>query len=192
MPLPPHRHQGRYDLLVWGAKGGGRVSIGAKQPRTQQHFSSPKPECPTDRTSMRTTPIQPATFTPNSWRASKFGIQQICRRQLSWTTLQTHLQRGWISVDFDRPDDHPTSLCDRSTTKDKCPGRPCVSTNVLNLRETDLSNPKPGHTTGGSKQSGARQGSGAGRGGAGRDTDGSVRPGDDTPSCPPGHRGQQS
>ena len=59
----------------------------------------------------------------------------------------------------------------------------------------DLSSPKPRHTTGGSGQGGtrlggARQGGGAGRGGAGRDADGSVRPENDRPSCPPGHRGQ--
>ena len=57
----------------------------------------------------------------------------------------------------------------------------------------DLSNPKPGHTTGGSGRGGARRrGSGAGRGRVGRDADGSIRPGDDRPSCLPGYRKQLS
>ena len=46
-----------------------------------------------------------------------------------------------------------------------------------------LTNPKPGHTTGGSGRGGARRGSGAGQGGAGRDAIGSVRPGNMRPSC---------
>ena len=54
------------------------------------------------------------------------------------------------------------------------------------------SNPKPGHTTGGSGQGGARQGGGAGRGGAGRVADGSVRPGNGRFSSPPGHQRQLS
>ena len=64
--------------------------------------------------------------------------------------------------------------------------------NIVYATEAGRSNPKPGHTTGGSGQGGARQGGGAGRGGAGRDAEGSVRPGDDRPSCLPGHRGQLS
>ena len=52
----------------------------------------------------------------------------------------------------------------------------------------DLSNPKPGHTTGRSSRGGARRGGGAaGRGGAGagRDAVGSIWPGDNPPSFPP-------
>ena len=42
----------------------------------------------------------------------------------------------------------------------------------------------------GSGRGGARRSGGAGRGRVGRDADGSVRPGDNRPSCPPGHRRQ--
>ena len=48
----------------------------------------------------------------------------------------------------------------------------------------DLSNPKPGHTTGGSGRGGARRGSRAGRSRAGRDADESVRPGNNCPPVP--------
>ena len=47
---------------------------------------------------------------------------------------------------------------------------------------------KPGHTTGGSSWSGAQRGGGARRVGAGRDASGSVRRGNNGPSCPPGIR----
>ena len=53
-----------------------------------------------------------------------------------------------------------------------------------------LSNPKPGHTTGGSRQGGARRAGGAERGRAGRDADGLVRPEEHLPSSPPKHRKQ--
>ena len=58
-----------------------------------------------------------------------------------------------------------------------------------------LSNPKPGHTTGGTWRGSAPRGVRAERGGAGRDANGSVRPGDNRPCCfpgPPGHRRQLS
>ena len=53
---------------------------------------------------------------------------------------------------------------------------------------THLSNPKPGHTTGRSGRGGARRGGGAGRSWVGRDAVGSIRPGDNPPSCPPANR----
>ena len=49
-----------------------------------------------------------------------------------------------------------------------------------------LSNPKLGHTTGGSGCGAVRQGGGAERGRAGQDADGMVRPGDNRPSLLPG------
>ena len=54
--------------------------------------------------------------------------------------------------------------------------------------EWNLSNPKPGHTTGGSGRGGARRSGGACA--EGQDADGSVRPEDNHPFCPPGHRRQ--
>ena len=48
-----------------------------------------------------------------------------------------------------------------------------------------LLNPKPGHTSGRSGRGGARPGSGAERGWVGRDAVGSIRPGDNPPSCLP-------
>ena len=62
--------------------------------------------------------------------------------------------------------------------------------NIFVLPEKSLSNPKPGHTMGGSGCGGVRQGGGAERGRAGR-ADGSVRPGDNHPSCPPGFPGHR-
>ena len=53
-----------------------------------------------------------------------------------------------------------------------------------------LSNPKPGHTTGGSGRGGARRGGGAGRGGAGRRQLGSPRK--QPTLLPPGYRRQLS
>ena len=47
---------------------------------------------------------------------------------------------------------------------------------------------QPGRTTGGSGRCGACRSGGAGRGWVGRDADGSVRPGNNRPSCPAGHR----
>ena len=55
-----------------------------------------------------------------------------------------------------------------------------------------MSSPKPGHTTDGSGQGGARRGGGAGRGEAARDAGGSVCPGNNRPSCFLGHRRQLS
>ena len=53
-----------------------------------------------------------------------------------------------------------------------------------------LSNPKPGHTTGGYERGGARRGGGAGRGEAGQDAGGPVRQGNNCPLCSPEHRRQ--
>ena len=50
----------------------------------------------------------------------------------------------------------------------------------------DLSNPKPRLTTGGSGRGGARWGGEAQRGRPERDADGSVRPRNNRPLCPPG------
>ena len=57
------------------------------------------------------------------------------------------------------------------------------------IQNPDLSNPKPGHTTGRSGRVGARRGGEGGRGWVGRDAVGSIRPGDNPPSCPPANRG---
>ena len=57
-------------------------------------------------------------------------------------------------------------------------------------RNVYLSNPKPGHTTGWSGRGGARRGGGAERSWVGRDAVGSIRPGDNPPSCPPAYREQ--
>ena len=51
-----------------------------------------------------------------------------------------------------------------------------------------LSNPKPGHTTGRPGRGGARRGSRAERGRVERDAVGSIRPGDNPPSCSPANR----
>ena len=53
---------------------------------------------------------------------------------------------------------------------------------------SNLSSPKPGHTTGGSGQGGAERDSGAGRGQRRRDADGLFRPGDNRPYYPPDDR----
>ena len=58
-------------------------------------------------------------------------------------------------------------------------GHPCPQ--HLNIP----SNPKPGHTTGGSGRSGVRRRGGAGRGGAGRNAGGTVRPGGKPILLPP-------
>ena len=47
-----------------------------------------------------------------------------------------------------------------------------------------LSNPKPGHTLGGTIRGGARRDGGAGRGRAAQDADGTVRPGEKQPLLP--------
>ena len=57
-------------------------------------------------------------------------------------------------------------------------------------RNVYLSNPKPGHTTGWSGRGGAQRGGGAERSWVGRDAVGSIRPGDNPPSCPPAYREQ--
>ena len=62
----------------------------------------------------------------------------------------------------------------------------CTQNNTLCV--IHLSNPKHGHTTGGSGPGGAWWGGAARRGWAGQDADGSVRPGDNRPSYPPRHR----
>ena len=59
-------------------------------------------------------------------------------------------------------------------------------------RKNNLSNPKPGHTTGESRRGGARRGGRAGPGRTRRGADGSVRPGNERLSCPPGHGRQLS
>ena len=48
----------------------------------------------------------------------------------------------------------------------------------------NLSNPKPGHTTGGTVQGSAKRGGGAGQDRAGPDAAGSVRPGHNRPLAP--------
>ena len=53
------------------------------------------------------------------------------------------------------------------------------------MKSIDLSNPKPGLTTGGSGRGNARRGGGAGWCGEGQNADGTVRPQDNHPSCPP-------
>ena len=62
-----------------------------------------------------------------------------------------------------------------------------ISTNDANAFHSfqNQSNAKPGHTTGGSGRGGTQRGSGAELGRAERDAHGSVRPGDNRPSCPP-------
>ena len=56
----------------------------------------------------------------------------------------------------------------------------------------NLSNPKPGHNTGGSRWGGTRRDGGAGRGRAAQDADGSVRPGSNGSLYPPDNRRQPS
>ena len=58
--------------------------------------------------------------------------------------------------------------------------------NVPNPCFLNLSNPKPRHTTGGSGRGGAQRGGGAVRGRVAQEADGTVRPEDKRPSCPPG------
>ena len=71
------------------------------------------------------------------------------------------------------------SISTRKGTKNNCPGR-----------FPGRSNPKPGHTTGGSEWRGAWRWGKAGRGGAGRDASVSARLRDNRPSGPPKHRRQ--
>ena len=58
-----------------------------------------------------------------------------------------------------------------------------VSGSTINLKK--LSNPKPGHTPGGSVRGGACRDGGAGRGRAAQDADGIVRQGENSPFYPP-------
>ena len=51
----------------------------------------------------------------------------------------------------------------------------------VSYRKENLSNPKPGHTTGRWGRGGARRGGGAGQGWVGRDAVGSIRQGDKSP-----------
>ena len=73
-------------------------------------------------------------------------------------------------------------------------GAPRGRTTISTLRSTkttvleDLSNPKPGHTTGGSGRGGARRSNGAARGWIGRDAVRSIRQEDNPRSCPPANR----
>ena len=56
------------------------------------------------------------------------------------------------------------------------------------FEKNNLSNPKPGHTTGWSGRGGARPGGEGGRGWVGQNAFGSTRPGDNPPSCQPANR----
>ena len=68
---------------------------------------------------------------------------------------------------------------------DNCLKRPFAR---KNKKKSYLLNPKPGHTMGRSGRGGARRGGGAGRGWLGLGAVGSIRPGDNPPSCHPANR----
>ena len=106
------------------------------------------------------------------------------------------LNSGWSAVD-DRSisrtkrdlnswllTSEPSAFCLCKTFSCKaCPG-----TSIhFNSLQFQLSNPKPGYTTGGSGRGGPRRGSGAGRIRAERDVDGTVRLGDNCPPYPSRH-----
>ena len=87
---------------------------------------------------------------------------------------------------FRHPEFHPTKIIKHPACCNFAPGIHQTSS------FPNLSNPKPGHSTGGSGRGGARRDGGAGRGRAGRDADGSVRLGYNRPSYPPDDRRKPS
>ena len=102
--------------------------------------------------------------------------------------------RSWLLTSVPMP----ICLCKLSSCK-ACPGTFKSFANVLpelfpwsankrNFIQTDVSNPKPGHTSGPSGRGAARRGGKEGRGWVERHAVGSIRPRNNPPSCTPANR----
>ena len=103
-----------------------------------------------------------------------FHASHVRETYLRFIRGTTAALRSWLLTSGSTP----TCLC-KPLSCEACPGE---RSPIRRLPHPDM------RTTGGSRQGNARRNGGAGRGRAGRDANGSVRPGDDRPSCRPQHR----